>query len=56
MNKTKIIECDCKHEYQDARYGKRHRATTPNNSEQTKNNFVVRCTVCGKEHRLGVVK
>lgn len=56
MNKTQIVVCTCKHEFQDAEYGKGRRVTTPCNTEQEKKNFVVRCTVCKKEHNLGALK
>ena len=53
MNKTQIVKCTCQHEFQDATYGKGMRVTTPVNNEQKQKNFVVRCTVCLKEHNLG---
>lgn len=56
MDKTPVIACSCKHEFQDSVYGKGQRMTTPNNKEQAKKNFVVRCTVCGREHYLGQMK
>jgi hypothetical protein len=55
MNKTKIVKCTCEHKFQDKEYGKGMRATTPNNKAQAEKRFVVRCTVCGREHSLGSV-
>lgn len=56
MNKSKITQCDCQNEYQDSRYGRGMRVTTPDNIQQAKGSFAVRCTVCGKSHNLGQVK
>ncbi len=56
MDKTQIVSCNCKHKFQDETYGKGQRVTTPNNEEQAKKNFIVRCTVCAREHNLGTVK
>lgn len=56
MNKTQIVKCTCQHAYQDELHGKGMRVTTPNNNEQKKGLFVVRCTVCGSEHNLGQTK
>ena len=56
MNKTRLVKCECKNEFQDKRYGVGMRVTTPNNTEQSKGRFVVRCTVCSREHFLGVIK
>lgn len=42
---TKIIICDCKHEYQDKLYGKNHRVA---NKRVTKDRDEYRCTVCSK--------
>lgn len=56
MNKTRIVSCGCKSEFQDRTYGKGMRVTTPNNKEQANKNFVVRCTVCGRQHNLGPMK
>lgn len=39
---TKIISCDCKHEYQDKRYGAGKRVAN------IKDNGDYRCTVCDK--------
>lgn len=55
MEQTRIVKCDCKHEFQDSRYGSGKRATTPVNKEQASKRFVVRCTVCGREHNLGTI-
>jgi len=56
MNLTPKVKCTCENTYQDTLYGKQMRVTTPNNTEQSKKSLVVRCTVCGKEHRLGDLK
>ena len=56
MDKTQVVTCTCKHEAQDSFYGNGMRATTPNNKEQSSGHFVVRCTVCAKEHNIGKVK
>jgi hypothetical protein len=56
MDKTQLVQCKCTNEYQDKTYGKGMRVTTPKNSEQAKKHFVVRCTVCGAEHSLGMLK
>lgn len=53
MDQTRIVKCDCKHQFQDSRYGPGMRVTTPVNKEQQQKRFVVRCTVCGREHSLG---
>lgn len=39
-----LITCDCKHEYQDKKYGKNKRAA----NKKYKGNTAT-CTVCGKE-------
>jgi len=43
---TKIMKCDCKHEFQDKRYGKYKRVFN-----YGKKNDIYRCTVCGKEKK-----
>lgn len=53
MNKTKMVSCTCQHAAQDEMHGKGIRVATPVNTQQKKNLFVVRCTVCGREHSLG---
>lgn len=53
MNKTKVVKCTCEHKFQDAEYGKGMRMTTPGNKAQQEGTFIVRCTVCKKEHNLG---
>jgi len=42
---TKIIDCNCEHEYQDQKYGKGKRVA---NKAPKANGW--RCTVCGKVH------
>lgn len=41
---TKIVSCDCKHEYQDKRYGQGKRVANVVSAKES------RCTVCGKKH------
>jgi len=41
---TKIKNCDCKHEYQDKKYGKGKRVHNPTIKDKW------RCTVCKKEN------
>lgn len=41
---TKIMKCDCEHEYQDEKYGKSNRV---HNHVKSKDKW--RCTVCKKE-------
>lgn len=45
---TKIIRCECKHEYQDAKYGKNRRVGNKT-AKGPANNPSYRCTVCGTE-------
>lgn len=40
--------CDCKHEWQEKRYGKNKRLHNPT-SKKKGEDIVWRCTVCGKE-------
>ena len=40
---TKILKCDCKHEFQDKQYGKGNRV----HNESTKDKLW-RCTICEK--------
>ncbi len=49
MSATKIVSCDCKHEYQDQKHGKGKRVA---NFARNLNNKAgaYRCTVCGKVH------
>ena len=56
MNQIAIVHCKCQNRFQDKTYGKNIRVTTPDNNEQAKKQFVVRCTVCGSEHNLGQMK
>jgi len=53
MNRTAIVVCDCRSEYQDSVYGKQHRFANPVNRMQKDGVYAVRCTVCGKVHNLG---
>lgn len=43
----RIIECVCKHEFQDERYGRGMRVHNPCKQE---NSTAFRCTVCGMVH------
>ena len=56
MNKSPVVTCTCIHPFQDKEYGPFRRATTPNNKRQKEGELVVRCTVCTKEHHLGLCK
>jgi len=42
---TVIKKCDCKHKYQDNKYGKGNRVQNTTLKEK------FRCTVCGKENK-----
>jgi hypothetical protein len=53
MNRTAIVVCDCRNEYQDSVYGKQHRFGNPVNRMQKDGVYAVRCTSCGKVHNLG---
>ena len=53
MAQTKIIKCNCKHEYQDRVYGKGKRLANKMTGGKTVKKNSWRCTVCGKEHDLG---
>lgn len=46
MSGTKILKCDCIHEYQDKLYGKGMRVHTSGNPQSTRPKFT--CTVCTK--------
>jgi len=46
---TVIVNCNCKHEYQDKQYGKGRRVANVTTKEVGKNKFVATCTVCNKE-------
>lgn len=43
---TKVKSCKCKHNYQDAIYGKQHRVCNKTNKPDE-----YRCTVCGSLHK-----
>ncbi len=42
---VRIVACDCKHEHQDAQYGKGKRS-----ANRCKQGAAHRCTVCAKVH------
>jgi len=47
------VLCNCKHEFQDSKYGKQVRVATPINKSFdiiTQKLRLVCCTVCGKSH------
>ena len=46
---TTIRQCTCKHQFQDATYGKQNRVMNAK-LVSDKNNPKFRCTVCAKEH------
>ena len=46
--KTKIMQCNCKHEYQDQQYGLNKRVHNPCPGKSA-NEIVYRCTVCSKQ-------
>lgn len=43
---TKIIKCNCKHDYQDEKYGKGNRVH--NSTARSNDHKEYRCTVCAK--------
>jgi hypothetical protein len=47
---TRVLECVCKHAFQDERYGKNMRLHNPknHNPKKDKDGNKWRCTVCGK--------
>lgn len=46
----KIMECSCRHEYQDSKYGKNKRVHNPCKAAKGVN---YRCTVCGNVIKKG---
>jgi hypothetical protein len=46
MAETKVMSCNCKHEFQDNQYGKNMRVFNPIGKTQ---NDGYRCTICGRE-------
>ncbi len=48
MSQTKLIKCECKHEYQDQKYGKGIRLANKTKFVHVENE-VYRCTVCKRE-------
>jgi len=48
---TKIIKCNCEHEYQDEKYGKYYRLHNETGGrDRSKKGW--RCTVCGDEKKM----
>ena len=45
MNKTKVIRCNCKHEFQDKTYGEGMRVHILKQKDAQQGNWA--CTVCG---------
>lgn len=45
-----VVSCQCKHEFQDKRYGNNARLATVTQKAKSVDRSTVRCTVCGKEH------
>lgn len=45
---TVILPCECRHDFQDQRYGRGRRVHNVG-----KEGLFARCTVCGKEHTPG---
>lgn len=47
----KLIDCTCKHKYQDDKYGSQKRMANPTTKGKTADNKakIFRCTVCCKE-------
>jgi hypothetical protein len=43
---SRVVSCDCNHEYQDSKYGKNRRVA--NNCKDGKS---ATCTVCGRGHK-----
>lgn len=52
---TVIIVCDCKHDQQDAMYGKSRRVANLKGSS-SKDSPKAKCTVCGKECNCKPIK
>ena len=50
---TEVIQCTCKSEFQDELYGKGMRLANTMGKDKPSG---YRCTVCGKEYRLGDAK
>jgi len=51
VEKIAIVKCDCKHAFQDARYGAGNRVANYALKESDANNGAYRCTVCSKVHK-----
>jgi hypothetical protein len=47
---TRVIKCNCKHEYQDKQYGSGNRVHNPTKKGGT-GAIIYRCTACNKETR-----
>lgn len=45
-----ILKCNCNHEYQDEKYGKKNRVHNKL-SESRSDNMKYKCTVCGKSKK-----
>lgn len=51
MKTTTKVQCSCEHEQQDKLYGKNVRLANAT-AKRDKDTTDVRCTVCGKVHRV----
>ena len=47
-----IVQCTCKHEYQDQQYGVGNRVANHAPKSDTNNTKSYRCTVCSKMHEV----
>jgi redox-regulated HSP33 family molecular chaperone len=54
-NGTARVSCTCSHEQQDKLYGKGIRVANATSKQDT-TSIEVRCTVCGKLHRVSLEK
>jgi hypothetical protein len=52
MATTKIVNCTCKHDYQDSKYGAGMRV----HNRSDKDTSVYKCTVCGRTQQKAKVK
>jgi len=53
MSKTiAVVSCGCQNEFQDRNYGPTRRVANLTQKTSPKDTKVVRCTGCGREHRV----
>lgn len=50
---TKKIQCGCKHEFQDKKYGKGVRIANTTAKKPTPGTVIVRCSVCASLQTVG---